>query len=534
MSYSIILDEKLKDIYFRGIDRKVVAVTNNGGRILYSQSCNEIYEIRKYIRESESLLNGDLFGKSLQAESISKKELNKIFSEFEDNKVEEVEEIELEEKKGEYALKLRGILEKCANDGCSDIHIEVYESKTIFFQRINGDRHEINSVPENQLGLNLAAYIFFHKADEKDEDFFKKRINNGKFEEILKINGIERNTQWRVSWMPSNEGGKIALRWLNKEEKVGSLTDLGWPKSYVKVVQDFVKHGSGALFVSGKVGSGKSTTLASIMENIDPSLSRHSFEDPPEFRLVGVVQTQVRPNVKVSDGSDEYQDQAYFAKGGLRQDIDVELYGETREKAGASQVGRKSETGQLVLSSIHTSGASGIPSTLVEHLELSPSLVSSPDFLKLLVYQALVKSLCSCALPFNEWKNCDEVEVSEVRHAETTLNELIKEGKVGESIFESCRFKNPNGCEMCESRGEKDRLPLIELIVVDDEDREFWFKRDFIGWKKHLIEKGFSDISYHGARRVESGEVDLFTAEKRIGRFVKESTQSVYEGLKHD
>ncbi|MFW7525621.1 GspE/PulE family protein [Vibrio ostreicida] len=525
----VILDKNLKDIYFREGERRVIALQTQGGRICFTEPTNEVFEVRQYIAQNESLLGGKYFGKNLPTERISKLEMEKYFGNLDGNKSKDISDDD-----GEMSRRLKQLLFKGANDGCSDIHIEVYESRTVFYQRVDGDRYEINDVPDHDLGIRFASYIFFHKAIEKEEDFFEKRINNGKLEEFIQVDGVDRNTQWRVSWMPSNEGGKLALRWLNKQVHIGTLRELGWPEDYARVIDEFIQYGTGGCIIAGKMGSGKSTSLAAMMESIDPSFSRHSFEDPPEFRLKGVVQTQVRPNAKVSDESDEYQDQAYFANGTFRQDTDVELYGETRTKEGASQVARKSETGQIIFTSIHTSSAWGIPGTLIDHLHVSPSLVASSDFLKVLVYQALVKKLCGCSLPFDKWRGHKRVTEEEVRHAEFTLNALIEEGKLDNSVFESIRFKNPDGCNECKKSGEKGRLPLLEVIVVDDDDREYWFNKDFIGWKKHLFEKGYKDISFHGAQRVINGEVDLFTTEKRIGRFVKIQTQKVYEAMKHD
>lgn len=526
----VIMDKTLKDIYFREGERKVIALQTQGGKICFTEPNNEILEVRQYIAQSESLLAGKYFGKFLPTERISKLEMDKFFEHLDGNRNRTISEDE----DGEMSRRLKQLLLRGANDGCSDIHIEVYESRTVFYQRIDGVRQVINDVPDHDLGIRFASYIFFHKAVEKDEDFYEKRINNGKLEEFLQVGGVDRNTLWRVSWMPSNEGGKLAIRWLNKEEHIGTLRELGWPEAYAKVIDEFVNYGTGGCFIAGKVGSGKSTSLAAMMESIDPSWSRHSFEDPPEFKLHGVVQTQVRPNTKVSEESDEYQDQAYFAKGTLRQDTDAELYGETRTTEGANQVARKSETGQLIFSSIHTSSAWGVPGTLIDHLHVSPSLVASSDFLKVLVYQALVRKLCGCSLSFNDWKSHSSVTDEEIRHAETTLNTLIEEKKVSKSIFDSIRFKNPDGCHVCNKSGEKGRLPLLEIIVVDDDDREYWFRKEFIGWKKHLIEKGYKDISYHAAQRLQNGEVDLFTSEKRIGRFVKAPVQKIYEAMTHD
>lgn len=523
----IILDDSLKDIYFKTIQKRVIAIKENGGVILYTENHSDIRDVREYICNTESLYDGKYYGQTLNTRKVTQVELEGWFAELSNEK-----ETETQQDEYEISRKLKGLLQAAATAGTSDIHVEIYTNQTLIYFRVDGHRVVYQDIPDSTLGIRITSHIFMTKSKDKEGDFKKTKVNNGNIDESLVVKGKERSTRWRCAWLPSAEGGKLCIRWLDSAEKIPTLEDLNWEPEHIRLAESFLVSNSGLFLMAGQTGSGKTTTLAALIEKIDKVNSVHSLEDPPEFKLNGVVQTHTQAHVKVDEGSDEYLDQSYYAKALLRHDSDFELHGETREKNGALQVFRKGETGQKVFTTVHTSSAIGIPVTFIEQFFLTPSLVSSPGLVRFLVYQTLVRKLCPhCSLSLEEiQREPKKLEHGDVKHIEYCFDELTESGKLSNDKVHNIRFKNIDGCEQCDG-GEKGRLPLVEMIVVDDDDREYFKSCDFLSWKKHLYNKGYKDVKDHALLRLARGEIDLFTTEERIGTLVTKQSASIYEGI---
>lgn len=523
----IIIDDNLRDIYFKTKDKIVIASKENGGVIYYSTIHHDVGEVRDYIQHNELINNGKYFGKTLPTKQISQKKLNEYFAELSSKKVSDEQDDE-----HVMAGKVKALLQSAVDSGVSDIHLEIYENQTLIKFRIDGRRVIHQDIPDSSIGIRMTSHIFMTKSKDKEDDYKKSKVNNGNIKEDLVVDGKERSTRWRCAWLPSSEGGKLTIRWLDSSEHIPTLLELNWEPEHIRLAESFIVSESGLFLMAGQTGSGKTTAIAALINKIDKSYSVHTLEDPPEFKFPEVVQTHTQAHVKVGGDSDEYLDQSYYAKSLLRHDSDFELHGETRTKEGALQVFRKGETGQRVFTTVHTSSAMGIPVTFIEQFFLTPSLVSSPELVRLLVYQTLVRKVCDhCGIGINQVKSSPETyENIDLKYVEKTINRLIESGKFSQDKVNNIRFKNIEGCKHC-VEGEKGRLPLVEMIVVDDEDREFFYSCDFLAWKKHLYGKGYKDVKDHALLRLGRGEIDLFTTEERIGEFVKQQTNSIYKGI---
>lgn len=418
------------------------------------------------------------------------------------------------------AQRAHAILQDAVRREVSDIHIELYAQETRIEGRIDGRMVSLQPpIPEHEYGKLLFGYLFNEMAVDKDNDFYQSNINNGRIEIGLTTSDGVRDTIWRVGYIPAKDnGGQVTLRWLNKNEFVPSLDNIGWETGHVRIMRDFAQSASGIAFLAGQVGSGKTTTVASVLSELKgQGRSINTLEDPPEFDL-GIIQSSV---VALHDEEDVM---FKYAKALLRHDVDIESHGEVRDTKGAMSLCRKGETGQIMFSTLHTSSALGIAHTLNEQMHVPSALIAAPNLMKLWIYQTLVRTLCPhCHLSFDEViphltsEQLDKLEKWLIERNDVTLEEKM-------------RFKNPDGCEQC-NKGEKGRTTLVEMIVLDDEDRLFISKKDYLGWSDALLKKGFKPISEHAALKIKRGLIDIFTAAERVNGLLSASSNDAYQQL---
>lgn len=515
----LIIDERLKSLYFKSNN----AIAISSGKILTTDfTTSTIKDIRAYVKDSNELLDGKFKGSLLTVEIADKQ----IIDNFLDSGLNRTQQgsTQQNESNSIVAENYKDLLTKAANLGSSDIHIELYETETQIFASVDGERIFLApTVPEHEYGKRLFSYIFTSAAKSKRGDFVSNDPNDGRLIETLMVQGESRITIWRASYIPADKGGKITLRWLNKETELPALETIGWTSGHIATYRQFLNAPSGACIIAGKVGSGKSTTIACGLKEINKSRTVHTLEDPVEFDL-GVMQTVVTPNKTINDES-ESRGFAYFSKVLLRHAVDVEMHGEVRDHAGAMEVTRKAETGQLVLTTVHTSSAIGIAPTFIEQFNIPPSVVSAPDLMRLWVYQTLIRTLCTeCSFTINQARDFyqNSGDIDKFTHWEAHLKTLC------EGDIEQVRFKNPNGCKSCDHKGEKGRTAVVEMIVLDDEDREFILNKDYLVWQKALKEKGFKDVRWHTITKIKSGLIDIDTASKRINNLLPVSAKDVY------
>lgn len=518
----LLIDERLKSLYFKSNN----AIAISSGKILTTDfTTPTIKDIRAYVKDSNELLDGKFKGSLLTVEIADKQ----IIENFLDSGLNRTHQDSTQEKESNsiVAENYIELLTKAANLGSSDIHIELYENETQIFAGVDGERiFLVPTVPEHEYGKRLFSYIFTSAAKSKRGDFVSNDPNDGRLIETLMVNGESRITIWRASYIPADKGGKITLRWLNKETELPTLESIGWTSGHIAIYRQFLNAPSGICIIAGKVGSGKSTTIACGLKEIDKSRTVHTLEDPVEFDL-GVMQTVVTPNKTINDES-ESRGFAYYSKVLLRHAVDVEMHGEVRDHAGAMEVTRKGETGQLVLTTVHSSSGIGVAPTFIEQFNIPPSVVSAPDLMRLWVYQTLIRTLCTeCSFNIDQARDFyqNSGDIDKFTHWETHLNTLC------EGDIDQVRFKNPQGCKLCDHKGEKGRTAVVEMIVLDDEDREFILNKDYLAWQKALKDKGFKDIRWHTITKIKSGLIDIDTASKRINNLLPVSAKDVYATL---
>ncbi len=518
---NIIIDATLKLWYFE--ERKVLALTT--GEIITSDyNASNLSKIADYIQQSDNLNGGRYFGLSMPVRLVDQTQIDALFSQV--TTLQQHANLK-EEVLSDIGERVKRLLQRAVDLGSSDIHIELYEHEVQFYARVDGRRISLaETVPDHSHGEQLFAYIFTSKATSKDDDYVASKPNNGQLEQLLSCPGDDdktknsRLTLWRASYIPTKGGGKITLRWLNGQQHIPMLESLGWTDGHIAAVRQFLKSPSGVCILAGKTGSGKTTTIASIISEILKERSVQTLEDPPEFNL-GIPQT----TVTVDKNSDTKSGFATYSKVLLRHDVDVEMHGEVRDHLGAMEVTRKGETGQLIFTTIHTSSAAGIAHTLTEQLNVPASVVSAPGLMGIWAYQTLVRTLCPhCKLTDDEALAAYDTHEhgDEWLHANDAVNTFI-----GQDHRQHVRWRNPDGCEHC-NQGEKGRTALLEMIVLDDEDRHFILNKDYLGWQVALENKGYKTVRDHALSKIKRGEIDLLTATGKVNQLIPLSSTDIY------
>ncbi|MDZ4338023.1 MAG: type II secretion system ATPase GspE [Pseudomonas sp.] len=345
--------------------------------------------------------------------------------------VPETEDLLEQEDDAPIIRLINAILGEAIKENASDIHLETFEKRLVVRFRVDGILREVLE-PKRELAALLVSRI---KVMAR-LDIAEKRIpQDGRIS--LKVGG--REVDVRVSTLPSANGERVVLRLLDKQAGRLNLQHLGMSARDRDLMEATVRKPHGILLVTGPTGSGKTTTLyASLVSLNDRTRNILTVEDPIEYHLEGIGQTQVNSKVDMT-----------FARGLraiLRQDPDVVMVGEIRDKETAEIAVQASLTGHLVLSTLHTNSAIGAITRLVD-MGLEPFLLSS-SLLGVLA-QRLVRVLCP---------HCKEAYQAD--EAECKL--------LGVPFVQPPTLYHARGCAECHQQGYRGRTGIYELVVFDD------------------------------------------------------------------
>lgn len=368
---------------------------------------------------------------------------------------------------------LNALFTQAIKQKASDIHIETYENRVLVRNRVDGVLQEILEIQRGIAPLVISRVKVMAKLD-----IAEKRIpQDGRI--ALRIGG--HNIDVRVSTLPSNHGERIVLRILDQQAAQLDLSLLGMPNSALRTIRKMIAQPHGILLVTGPTGSGKTTSLYAMLTELN-QVSRNilTIEDPIEYDLPGIGQTQANPKVGLT-----------FAKGLraiLRQDPDVVMIGEIRDLETAEIAVQASLTGHLVLSTLHTNSALGALTRLhdmgVESFLLSSSIVG-------LIAQRLVRKLCD---------HCKTLH--NLRQDERDLMGLEPNTDVS-NIYE------PQGCDQCNHLGYRGRTGIYELITMDETLREMIHRNSGMQNMESYIRKTTPSIRDDGFKRVLLGDTSL-------------------------
>ncbi len=344
------------------------------------------------------------------------------------------------------------VLEYAMFEQSSDIHIEALPDSVVIRFRIDGelkDRAELPSSVHDALVARIKILANL-RIDEH------RVPQDGRFS--FKIEDEEESV--RVSIIPAFYGEKIVMRLMTDESQNLNLEELGLSDVNIKIMRRQVDKPFGMILVVGPTGSGKTTTLYSILNILNTEgVNISTIEDPIEYGVRRVNQTQV--NLQAG------YDFATGLRALLRQDPDIIMIGEIRDKETAQIAVRAALTGHLVLSTLHTNNAAGAPPRLLD-MEVEPFLVSST--LNVVVAQRLVRRIClDCIESFKLSK--DELESLSKEFALEKMLERFKELKVVEAevkSFKDLTFYKGKGCLRCHNSGYEGRIGVMEIMENTD------------------------------------------------------------------
>jgi general secretion pathway protein E len=429
---------------------------------------------------------------------------------------------------------LTALCQAAVERGASDIHVEVDGELTRILIRVDGKREVLERFADGQsalhqprkMGTSLTSYVF---ATLGGQDIKLRDPANDRFALPLNWQGEVKLFEWRAALIPLDNGIKLTMRCLTSRDKALSLEDMDLPLPYLTILREMIQKRSGAIVICGPMGSGKSSLVTAMIETIDRTARCvHALEDPVEFKQSMVSKTTVEPKKETKLGEGRYRDYAFYAVETLRHDVDVPVLGEVREYAAAKEFCRKAETGGLAITTLHTNSALGVPQTFIQQLNIPAAIVGAPGLMLMFVHQKLVRKLCPyCALPLG-------VEARTIYDAVGCLAEYHKKKQQLHTLLpdvDNAQLKHPGGCKACSNKGEKGRLVVMEIIVLEDTDRQFIANEDDHGWKQHLIAQGWPDIRAHTLSRIKNGQVDIASASEQVDGLMPVDIQNIYTNM---
>ncbi|MBI45168.1 MAG: pilus assembly protein PilB [Candidatus Marinimicrobia bacterium] len=363
------------------------------------------------------------------------------------------------------------ILMEAIKEGSTDIHIEPGREEVNVRIRIDGVLVKIMSPPSNSLNGIVARIKILSKLNIAEH----RLPQDGR----MKIKTKERDIDVRVSILPTVHGEKIVLRLLGSGNKTLTLQNLGFPDKKLKIFRKWINQPYGMVIISGPTGSGKSTTLyASLMEIMNESVNITTVEDPVEYQIPGINQVQMHDDIGLNFSAS--------LRSILRQDPDVLLIGEIRDKETADIAVKFSLTGHLVFSTVHANDA---PSTITRLLDLgiAPFLLGSS--LNLIMAQRLVRTI-------------DENAKEEY----TPTSEELSRINLSSQDTSSMKFFRGKPTTDNHQTGYKGRTAIHEILEVNNEIRQLIYDGSSQNEiKKSAVNNGMTSLRDAGIEKVKTG-----------------------------
>ena len=381
---------------------------------------------------------------SEKIEKYFKKAINSSMNNNKNSYIEDIEELFIRENvssnKGIFSILLEAI-----KFSASDIHIEALTDKIRIRYRINGILKEVAKIDKSFLSSIVSKLKILSSLDIVE----KRKPQDGRFS--LKYKG--REIDFRTSIIPTMNGEKIVIRILDKFNYNFTLEDLYLSEENKRIFYKAINQNNGIILVNGPTGSGKSSTLYSILKYKNrEEVNISTVEDPIEYQIEGINQVQCRNEIGLGF--------ATILRALLRQDPDILMVGEIRDRETAEIVVKASLTGHLVFSTLHSNDSLGCINRLV-NLGIDSYLLSL--VLQMVVSQRLVRKLCP---------HCKKEDLD--------YKEKLKSLNLTEEKYRDTKFYISNGCDKCMGTGYIGRIPVFEIIYFDD------ILKDMLAQKKEI------------------------------------------------
>ncbi len=425
-------------------------------------------EIKKAI---EHIYNGTDLEEQKLKDLVQEDQQDQIGDNIIESMTDEQSAYEAEAAKAPVVKFVNLLLSQAVKSRASDIHIEPQEHSMKVRMRIDGMLR--NMVPPSR---NMQAAVITRIKLLSDMDIAERRLpQDGRF----KMNTAGRRIDVRVSTIPTIYGEKIVMRILDAEAVDHNIDRIGFKKDLLKEFKHILAQPYGIIVVTGPTGSGKSTTLYSVLNYLkDPTKNITTVEDPVEYRLSGINQIQVKPDINL--------DFAKSLRAILRQDPDIVLIGEIRDRETMEIAMKASMTGHLVLSTFHTNDAPGALSRFM-YMGLERYLLASS--LNLVIAQRLVRRVC---------RFCKEP-------TELKPEILLQLGLDPEKSADATFYKG-KGCDNCGGTGYLGRVPIFEFLVINKDIRKKVIEgASELEIRKAAREKGYGGLLESGVDNILQG-----------------------------
>jgi type IV pilus assembly protein PilB len=451
-----------KDTLYVAVSNKANMITSEEIRFISGK------EIKFYMTEKNKIIDAinNYYCKYSVESAIE--DIKIEFSSYLDEKsfttMENIEEEYLQESS---SIKLtNSLINSAINQAASDIHIEPFQDDVLVRFRVDGVINEFITLPKNVYNMVCTRIKITAFMDISE----KRKPQDGKISYIFS----NKNYDLRVSTLPTVYGEKIVIRILNRSNEMKSLDSLGFYKKDVELIKSMIQKSSGIIIVTGPTGSGKTTTLYSMLNNLNKKEKNiTSIEDPVEYTISNINQVNVNTKSGVT-----------FAEGLrsiLRQDPDVMMIGEIRDEETAQIAIRAAITGHLVITTLHTNDAAesilrledmGIPRYFIQ------------DALISIIAQRLVRKICPHCI---EAYSPLEYEKS---HMDLRVHDKLYKGK---------------GCSRCNNTGYKGRTVIYEIMDAVKLKEGIKNKNSTEEIRKYNLNNGMTSIVYNCAQLVKKG-----------------------------
>ncbi len=366
---------------------------------------------------------------------------------------------------------VNSLLFQAVKEKASDIHLECFEKELSVRFRKDGILHEITSVPKKLQASIISRVKIMAELDIAE----KRKPQDGR----IRVKVAGRDVDVRISTVPTTWGESVVMRILDRSSVLLTLEDLGLAGKKLHTFEGLILRPHGIILVTGPTGSGKTTSLYAGLERINsPDKKIITVEDPVEYQIQGINQIQVNPKVNLT-----------FANGLrsiLRQDPDVILVGEIRDRETADIAIHASLTGHLVFSTLHTNDSASAITRLID-MEIEPFLVASS--LMAVIAQRLLRFLCNhCKEPYEP-------------HDDELLKIGIRRSQMHDGVLYRAR-----GCDKCFNMGYSGRTGIFEMLMIDDDIRNLTLSQvDSTKIKRKAMEHGMTTLRMDGAEKVARG-----------------------------
>ena len=366
----------------------------------------------------------------------------------------------------------------------SDIHMEPEKAGLKIRLRIDGLLHDILVLPQSISGsfvsrVKLVSGVKINVVEKPQDGRFSFAFRQGP------------PIETRVSTLPAEYGESIVLRILNPKHLI-MLKDLGLRTNALQIMKTELKKPNGMVIATGPTGSGKTTTLYAFLKEIkNPEVKIVTIEDPIEYHLEGISQTQVRP--------EKGYDFASGLQAIVRQDPDVLLIGEIRDKATAQISIQAALTGHLVFTTLHTNDA---PGTISRLISLGAKPINIGAATNVIVGQRLIRKVCiKCVILHN-------ISSSELKKIKAGLQKIEETSQI--LVSSALKIAQAKGCAACNNTGYRGRVGIFELIVVNSTMEEFILSNPSTSaLRKFAIQQGMVPMYQDGLLKVLEGITTL-------------------------